>query len=71
MIKINKEKKRLSLDIQVRQRRDELLAKSDWRSLPDAPGDRDAWLNYRQKLRDITELEGFPFDFNWPFPPNE
>lgn len=71
MIKINKEKKRLSLENQVRQRRDELLAESDWRSLPDAPGDRAAWLNYRQKLRDITEQEAFPFDFNWPLPPNE
>lgn len=61
MIKINQEKRQEVIAQQMRQQRDRLLAECDWRSLPDAPGDRDAWLNYRKELRDITKLKGFPF----------
>jgi len=28
------------------------LSDSDWRALPDAPGDQAAWLAYRAELRD-------------------
>lgn len=71
MIKINKEKRLIALVKQARQLRDELLAATDWRSLPDAPGNRDAWLTYRQQLRDISKLNGFPESFKWPIPPAE
>lgn len=66
MIKINEARRKEILGLQIRQQRDRLLAESDWRSLPDAPGDRDAWLEYRQQLRDITQQDGFPMAFSWP-----
>ncbi len=69
MIKINQEKREKVLGRQIRQQRDQLLAECDWRSLPDAPGDRDAWLAYRQQLRDITQQLGFPDNIKWPIPP--
>lgn len=69
MIKINQEKRKEVIAEQVRQQRDRLLAECDWRSLPDAPGDRDAWLVYRQKLRDITQQPGFPDNIQLPTPP--
>lgn len=69
MIKINQEKRKEVIAEQVRQKRDRLLAECDWRSLPDAPGDRDAWLEYRQKLRDITQQTGFPDNIDFPTPP--
>lgn len=54
---------------QVRAERDSLLAQSDFRMVPDAPWDRDAWATYRQALRDITEQAGFPQDVAWPEKP--
>lgn len=56
---------------EVRRVRDERLQACDWRVLPDAPpsaGDRDAWLDYRQALRDIT-LQAEPAAIVWPVPP--
>ena len=69
MIKINQEKRKEVLAEQMRQQRDRLLAECDWRSLPDAPGDRDAWIVYRQKLRDITNQDDFPFSVSLPDKP--
>lgn len=71
MIKINQEKRQEVIAQQVRQQRDRLLTECDWRSLPDAPGDRDAWIEYRQKLRDMTDQQGFPEIFDWPTPPSD
>lgn len=71
MIKINQEKRKEVIAEQMRQQRDCLLAECDWRSLPDAPGDRDAWLQYRQELRDITKQGGFPDSITWPVSPPE
>ena len=51
----------------LREKRNALLAETDWMSLPDAPKMSDAWKKYRQDLRDITktyksmEDEGFTF----------
>lgn len=50
----------------VRQRRDELLAQSDWTQTPDAPVDQAAWAAYRQALRDIPTQAGFPQSVTWP-----
>jgi hypothetical protein len=36
-----------------RAQRDELLRRSDWTQLPDAPADQKRWAIYRQQLRDI------------------
>ena len=38
----------------INSRNKKLLA-SDWTQLPDAPVDKEAWAEYRQKLRDLPE----------------
>lgn len=50
----------------VRADRNKRLADSDWTQLIDAPVDRQAWLVYRQELRDISAQPGFPWDVQWP-----
>jgi hypothetical protein len=52
---------------QVRAERDELLASSDTMALADRITDE--WRTYRQALRDLPEVEGFP-DVAFPTPPN-
>jgi len=52
----------------ARSRRDSMLEQTDWRALPDAPG-RDAWLSYRQALRDVPQQAGFPHNVVWPIKP--
>lgn len=54
--------------------RNRMLRDTDWtdtvsfrRRMGDAVAD--AWDDYRQQLRDITKLPGFPMDFYWPEPP--
>ena len=54
---------------QVRQERNFKLAMSDWTQLPDAPVNREAWIEYRQALRDVTAQAGFPWQVEWPVPP--
>lgn len=53
----------------VRNKRNQLLKDTDWTQIPDAPTDKDAWLNYRQALRDITLQNDFPFNIEWPEQP--
>lgn len=69
MIKINQGKRTTVIADQVRLLRDQLLTECDWRALPDSPGDRVAWMEYRQQLRDITQQAGFPDNVTWPTPP--
>ncbi len=55
----------------VRADRDARLAACDWRVLPDSPtpaGLRQAWLDYRQALRDVTGQRD-PRAIDWPAPP--
>jgi len=55
----------------VRADRDARLAACDWRVLPDSPTPddmRQAWLDYRQALRDVTG-QGDPRAIDWPAPP--
>ena len=54
---------------EIRDKRNRLLAKSDWTQLADAPVDRNAWAVYRQALRDIPEQPEFPKSVKWPEPP--
>jgi len=56
----------------IRVKRDILLADCDWMfSLTDRPiKNREAWLTYRQELRDITKQAGFPDDVIWPTRPD-
>jgi hypothetical protein len=48
------------------QERNGLLMSSNFRALPDY-SERDKWLNYRQKLRDLPE--GWTVDTPFPTPP--
>ena len=52
----------------IRAERNLRLAACDWTQLPDAPVDADAWVSYRQALRDITE-QSDPFNIVWPETP--
>lgn len=53
----------------IRQERNRLLAESDWTQLPDATANKEAWQEYRQALRDITE-GGNPLNVAWPAAPS-
>lgn len=56
---------------QARQQRDALLRGSDWTQMPDTPlsgPQRDAWVTYRQQLRDLPATEGWPA-ITWPIAP--
>ena len=56
---------------EVRQQRDAKLSDTDWINQPDAnvPQNKDAWLQYRQDLRDITGQSAFPTSVTWPIKP--
>lgn len=56
----------------IRAKRNKLLLASDWTQLPDSPLDnveRNAWADYRQSLRDITDQVN-PFTVIFPEPPS-
>ena len=53
-----------------RYQRDKLLSSSDWTDLSHSPllGNQ-AWLDYRQALRDVPAQAGFPETIEWPTEP--
>lgn len=54
---------------EVKLTRNRLLAESDWVVTKAAETNTPVpinWLEYRGKLRDITEQEGFPLTITWP-----
>lgn len=54
----------------MRDKRDRLLAESDWTQLLDTPAAvQTAWAAYRVLVRDVTKQAGFPFDVEWPVKP--
>jgi hypothetical protein len=56
----------------VRIERNRRLFFSDWTQLPDnnlSADKKSLWLEYRQKLRDISSQPGFPWDTEWPQQP--
>jgi hypothetical protein len=54
----------------IRERRNNLLERSDWRYLTGNNNYRSkAWDLYRQALRDITNQKSFPKEVVWPEPP--
>jgi hypothetical protein len=53
----------------ARQWRNQLLTACDWTQIPDCTVDKQAWLAYRQALRDITTQTGFPLQIQWPTQP--
>lgn len=61
--------------VAIRARRDYLLQDSDWTQLPDSPlsaEQKALWIEYRQDLRDITEMYPdvkHPDEVIWPTKP--
>lgn len=60
---------------EVRRRRAQLLVESDWTQFPDVSakmevGKKDAWIAYRQALRDITVQVKDPLHVVWPVIPH-
>jgi hypothetical protein len=54
----------------VRTKRNQLIAASDWTQLPDVPLlTKEAWVTYRQALRDLTS-QADPHRIEWPTPPD-
>ena len=53
----------------IRNQRDRLIEKSDWRAVSDRKLEI-GWKEYRQALRDISKQEGFPHDVEWPVDPD-
>lgn len=58
------------LSSNIRKQRDILLGQSDWTQGSDVPDNiKNAWVQYRQQLRDLTLQPGFPAEITWPTPP--
>lgn len=56
---------------QYRQRRDLLIAQTDWTQGVDVPQTiKEKWAIYRQALRDIPQQSTFPTTVTWPTLPN-
>ena len=54
---------------EARNKRNNLLAATDWTAMPDAPTQATEMTAYRQALRDITSQSGWPTTINWPTEP--
>jgi len=54
----------------IRKTRNKLLSQSDYTQMPDWPGNKTAWAEYRQALRDITTSFSDPNEVVWPKAPN-
>jgi len=52
----------------IRNKRDQLLAETDWMALSDVTMSAEMQ-SYRQALRDITGQAGFPYSVTWPTKP--
>lgn len=58
--------------MEQRSIRDHLLRSCDWTQITDSSVDsttRQAFVVYRQALRDVPSQSGFPTDIVWPTPP--
>lgn len=56
----------------ARRQRDATLAACDWTQVSDSPlslETRDAWKDYRVRLRNVCQQPGFPTSIDWPVPP--
>lgn len=53
----------------IRWRRDSLLISCDWTQIPDSSVDKQAWIEYRQQLRDLPSQNSNPRLIVFPEPP--
>ena len=56
---------------QIKSKRNNLLALSDYTQMTDWPGDKVAWATYRQTLRDLPQTYTNAADVVWPSKPGE
>ena len=56
--------------IAIREKRDQLIAASDWTMIPGATVDQAQWSAYRQILRDLPQTYSNPEDVVWPTAPS-
>jgi hypothetical protein len=68
-IKVDSAKISAKQESEIRDKRNKLLAESDWTQVLDAPVDQAAWAAYRQALRGVPQQPGFPQSVDWPVPP--
>ena len=54
----------------IREKRNRLLAETDWMVLSDTTEISDAWKTYRQALRDLPANTSDPANPTWPTKPN-
>ena len=55
---------------EIRVQRDNLLSACDWTDLPNTPlTNKQAWLDYRQALRNIPQTYSDPSEVVWPTKP--
>jgi hypothetical protein len=56
---------------QIRSQRDAFLKDSDWAAFPDAnpKPSKEAWLSYRQALRNVPQTFSTPEEVAWPNKP--
>ena len=62
----------LEIEEKVKKDRNSLLAKSDYTMTADYPcadSERNAWISYRQALRDLPDQQGYPLNVVWPDAP--
>lgn len=59
----------VSVADQQRMKRDYLLQQTDWMVFSDTATPSQAWLDYRQALRDVPSQAGFPDSVTWPTKP--
>lgn len=55
--------------VEIRKKRDELLASTDWTQMADtalSKAKQNAYKTYRQALRDVPEQPGFPYEVEFP-----
>jgi len=55
--------------LRVREVRDSILRETDWMIFSDTATPSQAWLDYRQALRDVPSQAGFPDNIVWPTKP--
>lgn len=55
-------------EIEVRYKRNDLLAETDWMAVGDRTTTQ-AERDYRQALRDVPQQSGFPHNVTWPTKP--
>lgn len=53
----------------IRDKRNSLLNDSDFTQIADYNGNKEAWAEYRQALRDIPQTFSDPYDVVWPIRP--